>query len=94
MKETLPEVHKNKWKALTAQIPWLTSRSLSLNTASRQGEQIPMMLKYAKDGMLNTGMENTAKSKYSGTRPTNQNYFPGREIFALAPALSGMLKMQ
>jgi len=58
------------------------------------------VLKYAKDGTPNAGMEktqpseNTAKSKYSGTRLTNQNYFPRREIFALAPALSGMLTMQ
>lgn len=58
-----------------------------------------------RNGKKENPSENTAKYKYSGTRPTNQNSFPGlarREIFALVHnfkhlscfgALVGMLKM-
>lgn len=58
-----------------------------------------------RNGKKENPSENTAKYKYSGARPTNQNSFPGlarKEIFALAHnfkhlscfgALVGMLKM-
>lgn len=97
MEETLPVVNKNKWKAPTARIPQLTSRSGNLNTASEQGELTPTMLKSAKDGTLNagTGENNLLKTQPS---PATQvpdwligTVFPG-EFFTLAAALSGMLK--
>lgn len=56
MEETLPVVNKNKWKAVTARIPQLTSRSPSLNTTSEQGKLTPTMLKSAEDRILNARM--------------------------------------
>lgn len=80
-------------------IPWLISRSLSLHIAFRQGQLTTTVLKYAKDGTLNSGVEKNFW-KYSqvlilrDNNLSNQNYFPRRDSTAIAPALSGLLKIQ
>lgn len=79
-------------------IPWLISRSPFSHIAFRQRQETPTGLKYAKDGTLNEEVEktseNTAKSKYSGTKLSNQNYIHRRDSIAIAPAFSGLLKIQ